>query len=159
MSEINVNFNPLVVLDRLPDAYRCITGELIEKTSENISLSASAIEEKSTVMADRDQSCEPSQEQRPDESNDTKKKLDENESDVTLFNLEVGEIMQITDESETTNSSSNRNNTNVVLVLINEPQQQPTIEAIDSKESLAATVSNDSAYLSQSMEVIGILVR
>lgn len=166
MSEINVNLNPRVVLNRLKDNYfdALVTNQQNKEIRENISHASTTVLEKNiTVMADKNQTCEPSEEQGPDELNNSKTKMDENESDVTLFNLDVAEIMHMTDECETNNLTSNRNNTNVVVLLINFPNhnqvsvpQQTPIEEIDSKESLAAAISNDSAYLSQSMEVIGI---
>lgn len=174
MSEINVNLRPCVVLDRL-----CIrdienVGKTqIEKTNENssnstnIGASPSPVAESTAEMNETDASERHNDQiNSPDNPTDSNDILRENQSDVTLLNFDVAEIVQITDDGEPTNSyaSANPMNRNVVMLMINfstlshmmvprSTTAETLTSTVDSKENLLATASIDSAYSSGLMEV------
>lgn len=181
MTDKHVHLNPRVVMHRLETLNTEIVQPKLTESIENVSCQSSASSsthsENRVLMAEKHPNTERLAVQiAQNTANESDATVDENQSEVTLINLDFAGVVEIRDDSSSTNrlpetrqnrnvimlllniSTSNRSSANVSLSNLTAPSQiearipEPTIIEIDSKEHLTATVPIDSSHMSDSID-------
>lgn len=181
MTDKHAHLNPRVVVHRLETLNTEIVQPKLQKSSENLSCESSASssthsENKLSMVEKHPNTQRLAVQIAQNNANESVADVDENQPEVTLINLDFAEVVEIRDDSESTNRlPETRQNRNVIMLLLNistsnhsssslsisnltAPSQiearipESTIEEIDSKEHLTATVPIDSSHMSDSID-------